>query len=78
MGIVSALIGRTLGQRAWSDVRRRAHWEDDPAQVPASLEDRLKPIGEIRVQEIQFMLGQMGETRLDRSAADDEGDGIQV
>jgi hypothetical protein len=49
-------------------------WEDDPTTIPASLEDRLKKIGEIRIQEIQFMLGQMGETRLDRSAPDDEGE----
>jgi hypothetical protein len=51
-----------------------AAWEDDPTAIPASLEDGLKKIGEIRIQEIQFMLGRMGETRLDRSAPGDQND----
>jgi hypothetical protein len=48
-------------------------WNDDPTAMPAGLEDGLKKIGEIRIREIQFMLGQMNETRLDRSTPGVEG-----
>ncbi len=49
-------------------------WDEDPTTIPANLEDGLKMIGEVRLKEIKFMLGQMAETRLDRSIPDDDGE----
>jgi len=43
-------------------------WDEYPTMIPAIVEDGLKSIGEMRVQEIKFMLEQMAQTGLDRSA----------
>jgi len=49
-------------------------WVVDPSAIPANIEVGITQIGQIRIQEIQFMLQHMGETRLDRSIPDEADD----
>ena len=44
-------------------------WDEYPTMIPANVEDGLKAIGEMRVQEIKFMLEQMAQTGLNRNTS---------
>jgi hypothetical protein len=52
-------------------------WENDPTTIPVRIDAELHRIGMTRRQEIQIMLFQIKEPGINRSAPDDEGNGIQ-
>jgi len=67
-----ALFGRewkeSLGNSLEVTENQIVAWVADPASMPTDLEERIEKIGRTRIEEISFMLGQMANTRLDRSS----------